>query len=133
MIAEKFGLIVIEDACQALLSKTNNLFLGTQSATGCFSLGVTKLITTGQGGVVVTNDSNIYEKLLLIRNNGMQNILTPEYKMFGANFKFSDVLINLILSPGLKSLFPTIGSKKCRNFLNGKNSPNGTSLILANS
>ena len=92
MIAEKFGLIVIEDACQALLSKTNNLFLGTQSATGCFSLGVTKLITTGQGGVVVTNDSNIYEKLLLIRNNGMQNILTPEYKMFGANFKFSDVL-----------------------------------------
>ena len=91
-IADKYGLIVIEDACQALLSKKNNKYLGTQGITGCFSLGVTKLITTGQGGVVVTNDSNIYEKLLLIRNNGMEDILTPEYKMFGANFKFSDVL-----------------------------------------
>ena len=42
--------------------------------------------------VLLFQNEEIYEKLLLIRNNGMQNILTPEYKMFGANFKFSDVL-----------------------------------------
>ncbi len=91
-IASKYNILVIEDACQALLSKNENGFLGTQSLTGCFSFGVTKLITTGQGGMVVTNDKEMYNKLLLVRNNGMESILTPKYERFGVNFKFSDIL-----------------------------------------
>lgn len=91
-IAERYGLIIIEDACQALLSKNKNGFLGTQSNTGCFSLGATKLITTGQGGMIVTNDALVYRRLRLLKNNGMEDINTPHYVQAGANFKFSDIL-----------------------------------------
>jgi dTDP-4-amino-4,6-dideoxygalactose transaminase len=91
-IAERHGLIVIEDACQALLSKNEDGFLGTQSNAGCFSLGATKLITTGQGGMIVTNDAQVYRSLKLLKNNGMEDINTPHYVRAGANFKFSDIL-----------------------------------------
>jgi len=91
-IAERYGLIIIEDACQALLSKNGNGFLGTQSNAGCFSLGATKLITTGQGGMIVTNDALVYRRLKLLKNNGMEDINTPHYVQAGANFKFSDIL-----------------------------------------
>ena len=91
-IAEKYGLIIIEDACQALLSKNKDGFLGTQSNAGCFSLGATKLITTGQGGMVVTDDALVYRRLKLLKNNGMDDINTPHYVRAGANFKFSDIL-----------------------------------------
>jgi len=91
-IAERHGLIIIEDACQALLSRNRTGFLGTQSNAGCFSLGATKLITTGQGGMIVTNDAQVYRRLTLLKNNGMENINSPHYVQAGANFKFSDIL-----------------------------------------
>jgi len=91
-IAERHGLVIIEDACQALLSKNEYGFLGTQSNAGCFSLGATKLITTGQGGMIVTNDALVYRRLKLLKNNGMEDINTPHYIQAGANFKFSDIL-----------------------------------------
>ena len=62
-LAIEYGLLVVEDACQALFSKNSAGFLGTQSDAGCFSLGVGKLISTGQGGVVVTRSRDTYEKL----------------------------------------------------------------------
>ena len=70
-IAERHGLFVIEDACQAMLSKNQKGFLGTLSNAGCFSFGVTKLMTTGLGGMVVTNDSQTYRQLKLIKNYGV--------------------------------------------------------------
>ena len=94
-IAYKYKLIVIEDACQALLSKNKEGYLGTQSNIGCFSFGVTKLITTSQGGMLVTNNKETYDKLLLIRNNGVESVMTPNYKCFGLNFKFSDILASI--------------------------------------
>ena len=97
-IAKKNDLIIIEDACQALLSKNKDGFLGTQSDAGCFSFGMSKLLPTGQGGMVVTNKKDIYDRLLLARNNGVENIISPEYKIYGANFKFSDVLAAIGLS-----------------------------------
>ncbi|MBT6112393.1 MAG: DegT/DnrJ/EryC1/StrS family aminotransferase, partial [Candidatus Marinimicrobia bacterium] len=91
-IAERHGLIIIEDACQALLSKNKDGFLGTQSNAGCFSFGATKLITTGQGGMIVTDDALVYQRLKLLKNNGMEDINTPHFIQAGANFKFSDIL-----------------------------------------
>ena len=97
-IAKKYQLIIIEDACQALLSKNEQGYLGTLSTTGCFSLGMTKLLPTGQGGMVVTNKKDIYNRLLLAKNNGMEDIISPQYQIFGANFKYSDVLAAIGLS-----------------------------------
>lgn len=90
-IAKEYGLLVIEDACQALFSRNCTGFLGTQSDAGCFSLGVTKLISTGQGGVVATRSKETYEKLKLVRNHGVVDNFTDTWNQMGFNFKFTDL------------------------------------------
>ena len=67
---------MIDDACQAMLSKNADGFIGTQGEAGCFSLGMAKLIATGQGGFVVTNNENIYSRLKMIRGHGVQDHFT---------------------------------------------------------
>lgn len=94
-IADEYGLAVVEDACQALFSRNASGYLGTQSNAGCFSLGVTKLISTGQGGVVVTDNEETYEKLKLIRNHGVYDTFEATYKHVGLNFKFTDLLSSI--------------------------------------
>ena len=97
-LAAEFGLFVVEDACQALFSRNSAGFLGTQSDAGCFSLGVSKLISTGQGGVVVTRDAAIYEKLKLARNHGVVDNFTDTWNQLGFNFKFTDLLASIGLA-----------------------------------
>ena len=91
-LAEKFGIPIIEDACQAFFSSNSSGYLGTQSDVGCFSLGVTKLVSTGQGGFVVTKNRDVYERLKCIRNHGVNDEFTESYDQFGFNFKFTDLL-----------------------------------------
>ena len=55
-LARKHNIKIIEDAAQAMFSKSNGHYLGTTSDLGCFSFAMSKLISTGQGGMVVTND-----------------------------------------------------------------------------
>ena len=94
-IAKEHGLAVVEDACQALFSRNATGYLGTQSDAGCFSLGVTKLISTGQGGMVVTNKEETYERLKLVRNHGVVDTFEATYEDVGLNFKFTDMLASM--------------------------------------
>jgi perosamine synthetase len=94
-IARENGLYVIEDAAQALFSRNSRGFLGTQSNVGCFSLGMTKLISTGQGGIVVTRDREIYEKIKKIRNHGVTNNFYPVFSQVGCNFRITDLQASL--------------------------------------
>lgn len=90
-IAQEYGLHVIEDACQALFSRNKDGYLGTQSEIGCFSLGMTKLISTGQGGMIVTGSEEMADRLKRLRNHGT---LGAEHVVFnhpGFNFKFTDM------------------------------------------
>jgi len=91
-IAQENNLLVMEDAAQALFSKNENGFLGTQSEAGCFSMGISKLISTGQGGFVVTNKKEIYDQMKLIKNHGVTDIFTDTWSRMGFNFKFTDLL-----------------------------------------
>ncbi len=91
-IARKHGLIVIEDAAQALGSKNADGFLGTQSDMGCFSFSVAKVISTGQGGFVATKDQVIYKKLIAMRTHGVGDIVNAEWDRPGFNFRFTDIL-----------------------------------------
>lgn len=91
-IAKEYGLYVVEDAAQAFYSKNMKGFLGTQSDVGCFSLGVTKVISTGQGGFLVTRDKKIYEKIKFVRNHGVTDIFTDTWNQMGFNLKFTDLL-----------------------------------------
>ncbi|MEK7233800.1 MAG: DegT/DnrJ/EryC1/StrS family aminotransferase [Elusimicrobiota bacterium] len=94
-LAKKHGLKVIEDAAQAFASRNEGGFLGAQSDIGCFSLGVTKIITTGQGGFLVTRDKALYESLTRFRNHGVSNTFAASYQTFGFNLKFNDVLASI--------------------------------------
>ena len=90
--AKEYGLVVVEDACQALFSRNKSGYLGTQSDAGCFSLGVTKLLSTGQGGFVVTRNREVYDKLKMIRNHGVVDNFTDRWNQLGCNFKFTDLM-----------------------------------------
>jgi perosamine synthetase len=99
-LKRKYNIMVIEDAAQALCSR--NIFgaLGTQSDIGIYSLGITKLITTAQGGLVVTRNRTIFEKLKTIRNYGLTKHqgLQSKQGVVGFNFKFNDILASIGLS-----------------------------------
>jgi perosamine synthetase len=69
-IARKHDLRVIEDAAEALLSKYKGKFLGTIGDAGCFSFSPNKTISTGQGGIIVTNNKKIYEALKPLKDQG---------------------------------------------------------------
>lgn len=91
-LAEKHNFMIVEDACQGLFSKSNGKYLGTIGDLGCFSLGVTKLITTGQGGFVVTSSAALYEKMRAIKTHGVTTDARglETYVFPGFNFKFTD-------------------------------------------
>ena len=73
-IAKKHNLLIVEDACHAIKAERNNLKAGALSATACFSLHPIKNLNVwGDGGFIVTNEREIYEKLVLIRNHGLSN------------------------------------------------------------
>jgi perosamine synthetase len=91
-IAEQYNLSVIEDAAQALGSRNKDGFLGTQSDMGCFSFSVAKVISTGQGGCIVTKDEKYHEKLVAIRTQGVGDIVNAQWSEPGFNFRFTDIL-----------------------------------------
>jgi len=74
-IARKHNLLVIEDAAQACGGSFKGRPLGTIGHVGCFSMQVSKTITTGEGGVVVTNDPHLYARAALAHDSAM--ILAP--------------------------------------------------------
>lgn len=70
-IAKKHNLFVIEDACHGPLSVYEGKKLGTIGDVGCFSFFSNKNISTGEGGMLVTNNEEIYNKAKLMRSHGM--------------------------------------------------------------
>lgn len=95
---KKRGIFLIEDAAQAIGSKVNNQFLGTFGDIGCFSLALTKTISSGQGGFCVTNDERIFKALRDIRSHGMGDVFFPEWNAFGMNFRFTDLQSSLAIN-----------------------------------
>ena len=71
-IAKMNNLVVIEDAACGFGSKINGQHVGTFGDTGCFSFHPRKAITTGEGGMVTTDDSNLATKIRCLRDHGAQ-------------------------------------------------------------
>jgi perosamine synthetase len=93
-IAKRHGLLVIEDAAEALLSKHRGKCLGTFGSAGCFSLSPNKTITTGQGGLVVTNDDELHMRLRELKDQGRPARGTggdDTHNSVGYNFKFTNL------------------------------------------
>jgi dTDP-4-amino-4,6-dideoxygalactose transaminase len=70
-IADRHGLFVIEDAAHCVEGERDGIRPGQLGDTACFSFYATKNLTCGEGGAVVTNSDDLYEKLLLLRTHGM--------------------------------------------------------------
>lgn len=90
-VARRYGVKVIEDAAQALTVHLNGKHAGTFGDIGTFSLFSDKVITTGEGGIVVTNCNEIADRIRLIRNQGRPNSGTFIHPSLGMNFRITDL------------------------------------------
>ena len=89
--SKQHNLKVIEDAAQALGVYWNNKHCGTFGDIGCFSFFADKTITTGEGGFVVTNNEELYHRLLYLRNQGRIDRGTFIHPEVGYNFRITDI------------------------------------------
>lgn len=92
-IANERHIPVIEDAATTLGAKYYDRYCGNLTAIGCFSFHPRKVITTGEGGMITTNDSNLAEKIKLLRSHGgVRKGAWFEYEAAGFNYRLSDIL-----------------------------------------
>jgi perosamine synthetase len=85
------NITLVEDSAQSLGCKINGKNLGTFGKVGCFSLSTPKIISTGQGGFCVTDDSVIARKINMIKNFGRRESGKDDFEVFGINLKFTDL------------------------------------------
>lgn len=93
-IARKYNLKVIEDAAHAAGSWLDDRHLGTWGDIGCFSFFSNKNMTTGEGGMVVTNDDYLFEKLRLLRSHGMTSLTWDRHKGHAWSYDVVDLGYN---------------------------------------
>lgn len=90
-IANAYKLPVIEDAACSLGAKQNDCYTGTFGIVGCFSLHPRKSITSGEGGVVITRDKKIWEKILQLKNHGISSASGKiDFVEAGYNYRLTD-------------------------------------------
>jgi dTDP-4-amino-4,6-dideoxygalactose transaminase len=105
-IAEDHNLILIEDAAESLGATINNKKVGSFGNSSMFSFCQNKIISGGEGGIILTDSKVIYEKLKLIRSHGRkenkENYFSTtkelDYVEIGFNFRMSSITAALILS-----------------------------------
>lgn len=85
------GVILVEDAAQSLGCRYKGRALGSFGDVGTFSFSSPKIISTGQGGCVVTNDADIANAVRRVKDFGREMPGTEVYSTFGVNLKFTDL------------------------------------------
>lgn len=91
-IAEKFSLPVVEDATEALGSKFAGRFAGSFGKMGIFSFNGNKIITTGGGGMLVTDDRKLAEKAKYLTTQAKDDSIEFIHNEVGYNYRLSNVL-----------------------------------------
>ncbi len=92
-IGEKYGISIIEDAAEAIGSVYHGKRAGSIARFGAFSFHGTKTITTGEGGMFVTNDARLFEHVLTLSNHGRARGQTKQFwpDMVGFKYKISNI------------------------------------------
>ena len=107
-ITKKYNLPIIEDSAQSLGSTYKGKHTGTFFEMGCYSMYPAKVMTSGEGGFVVTNSKKLRDRLLMIRNHGM--VCGYDTTIFGLNLRLSEI----------NAAIATIQMKKLTNFLRSR-------------
>lgn len=84
-LAKKYNLAVIEDVAEAQGAEYKEQKLGCFATIGCLSFYANKTITTGEGGMILTNDKNLYERVELLKNLAFEK---PRYLHWYAGYNF---------------------------------------------
>ena len=93
-ICKKNKIKIIEDAAEAFGSKIKKKYLGNYGECGCFSFAPNKIITTGQGGLIITNKKKIFQKLKALKNQGRIGQSTggeDNFVSWGINSRFTNL------------------------------------------
>jgi len=90
-VAREFGLFVVEDATEALGTRLRGRQVGTLGDVGCFSVNGNKLITTGAGGMVVTNSHSLADRVRHLVNQARVDPLHYRHDEAGFNYRMSSV------------------------------------------
>lgn len=96
-LCKQYRISLIEDCAHALGSEFRKKHVGNFGKTGCFSFYPTKQITTGEGGMIITNDFKVYDKLKKLRAFGIDTEISKrkkpgqyDVKMLGLNYRMTD-------------------------------------------
>lgn len=92
-LGEKYGIPVIEDAAEAIGSVYHGKPAGSMGRFGAFSFHGSKTLTTGEGGIFVTSDADLYENVLTLSNHGRARGRTKQFwpDMVGFKYKMSNI------------------------------------------
>ena len=91
-IAKKYKLKIIEDACESIAAKYKNKNSGTFGESAVFAFYPNKQMTTGEGGMVVTNNAKIYELCSSLRNQGRSpNMQWLDHERLGYNYRMDEM------------------------------------------
>lgn len=98
-IAHARGLKVLEDAAQADGGSYHGKALGTFGGAGIFSLQFNKIITSGEGGILVTDDEVVYQRALMVHDvvGGQRNGIPSKDVLLGINFRMPELLAAVML------------------------------------
>ena len=109
-ICKKHNLVFIEDAAHSIGSAYDGQKVGSIADMTCFSFHPVKTVTCGEGGAILTNNKDYYEKLLLLRSHGMEHdeskmlegphegVWYYEQQILGYNYRMTDIQASLLCS-----------------------------------
>lgn len=103
-ICKKNNIRVIEDAAHAFPTKFGDRYIGSFGDVTCFSFYANKTITTGEGGMLVTNDESIYKRVKIMRLHGIDRDIWNRFRSHESSWEYD------VIAPGYKYNMPDINA-----------------------
>tara|TARA_B100000780_G_scaffold251631_1_gene198362 strand:- start:2391 stop:3509 length:1119 start_codon:yes stop_codon:yes gene_type:complete len=90
-IAKRNNIKIIEDVAESIGAKVNNRLCGTFGDISCYSFFANKIMTTGEGGMILTNNKKLYLKMKLLRDHGMSQDKKYFHKFLAFNYRMTSM------------------------------------------
>lgn len=103
-VCRKLGLGILEDAAHAFPTKYGNRYIGTFGDATCFSFYANKTITTGEGGMIVTDNEEIYKRVKIMRLHGINHDIWERYNSNNSSWEYD------VVEPGFKYNMPDLNA-----------------------